>query len=135
MPPPVLARCRGRCSPVLRGVLVAVVLVLAASAPVLADGYLSALDDVPLMPGLTEVPDAGIDFEAATGRIVEAEATGALRPGFDRHAVLAFYAASLPALGWHASAPARFVRAGEVLEITVRTAKGRLTVHFKLHPR
>ena len=130
-------RRRRLAGAVLAGALVALALTLSVARPLPArgDGYLSALDDVPLMPGLTEVPDTGVDFEAASGRIVEAEARGTERPGLDRGAVLAFYAASLPPLGWHAAAPARYLRAGEMLEIRVAASKGRITVHFKLRPQ
>lgn len=132
-----ISRRRRLAGAALAGALIALALMLSVARPLPArgDGYLSALDDVPLMPGLAEVPDTGVDFEAASGRIVEAEARGTERPGLDRGAVLAFYAAALPPLGWHAAAPARYVRAGEMLEIRVAAARGRITVHFKLRPQ
>ncbi len=100
-----------------------------------AQGYLAALEDVPLMPGLAEVQSAGVEFEAATGRIVEALATGTKRPGVDRGAVLAFYGATLPSLGWRPVNPASFVREAEVLELAVEETPERVTVRFGLRPR
>lgn len=110
-------------------------LALAVAAPACADGYLAALEDVPLMPGLEEVADAGLEFEAATGRIVEAVAIGAKRPGLDRGAVLAFYGSALPQLGWRPVTALSFVRESEVLELTVEEVPGRVTVRFGLKPR
>ena len=41
----------------------------------------------------------------AAGRIVTARAAGVRRPGLDAGAVLSFYGATLPALGWRAETP------------------------------
>ncbi len=43
--------------------------------------YLAAVADLPLMPGLAEVPEAGLVFDQPSGRIVEAYAQGAVTPG------------------------------------------------------
>jgi len=93
-----------------------VVLALAAG-PVLAQGakFLSVLDDLPLMPGLVEVPEAAMVFDGPTGRIVEAFAAGHV----PAPAVAAFYAETLPQLGWRATAPGEYRRDEEILKLEV----------------
>lgn len=108
---------------------------MVAGPPAHADGYLGALEDVPLMPGLAEVPNAGLEFEAATGRIVEAVATGIRKPGLNRGSVLAFYRESLPPLGWRPVDATHFVRESEQLRITVNETPERVTVRYGLKPR
>lgn len=61
-----------------------------------ADGFLSAVDDMPLMPGLAETGDGGIAFDKPTGRIVRAVATGDV----SEKDVRSFYTGTLPQLGW-----------------------------------
>ncbi len=49
--------------------------VLLADGAVRAEGhaaYLAAVADLPLMPGLAEVPGVGLVFDQPSGRIVEA---------------------------------------------------------------
>lgn len=93
--------------------------------------FLSVIDDVPLMPGLTERADAAVVFDKPEGRIVETEATGRLV----RAEVLKFYAASLPQLGWRARSEGRFLRDKEELVLSfVSGTGGALTVRFTLSP-
>jgi hypothetical protein len=93
--------------------------------------FLSVIDDVPLMPGLTERTDAAVVFDKPEGRIVETEATGRLV----RAEVLKFYAASLPQLGWRARSEGRFLRDKEELVLSFASgAGGALTVRFTLSP-
>lgn len=99
-----------------------------------ADVFLDTLDDVPVMPGLTEDVDAGLVFETAAGRIVTARAAGVRRPGLDAGAVLSFYGATLPALGWRAETPSRFRRDGEVLTLAVEQDSARIGLRFDLRP-
>lgn len=83
----------------LRHLASAIVIVAAsacAGAPVAhATQFLSAIDDVPLPQGLTEKPDPLI-FESDQGRVVRTTAEGNLGGDY----VSAFYAETLPALGW-----------------------------------
>lgn len=96
-----------------------------------APAFLSVIDDVPLMPGLTERPDAAVVFDKPEGRIIETEASGRLA----RAEVLKFYAASLPQLGWRARAEGRFLRDKEELALSFASgAGGALTVRFTLSP-
>lgn len=71
--------------------------------------FLSALGDVPLAPGLAEVPGGGVTFDDPTGCIVEAFAAGAA----GRNEVAAFYRSTLPVLGWTALDAGRYRREGK----------------------
>ena len=125
-------------------VIGALSLVLALGAPVFgvlpADrearaedhaAYLAAVADLPLMPGLAEVAEAGLVFDQPSGRIVEAYAQGAV----SRAAVRAFYLDTLPNLGWRAKAEALFQREGEELRLDVSGDDGALIVRFTLQPQ
>lgn len=126
----------------IAALLIAGALIAAAPSAVLAQSrpaqgqrapaaFLSVIDDVPLMPGLAERPDAAVVFDKPEGRIVETEATGRLA----RAEVLKFYAASLPQLGWHARGEGRFLRDREELALSfVSGPGGALTVRFTLSP-
>lgn len=94
-------------------------------------GFLSVIDDVPLMPGLSERADAAVVFDKPEGRIVEAEASGRLT----RAEVLKFYASSLPQLGWRTRGEGKFLRDREELVLSfVSGSGGSLTVRFTLSP-
>ncbi|MEX2649764.1 MAG: hypothetical protein WD673_12205 [Alphaproteobacteria bacterium] len=95
-----------------------------------ADGFVSGIEDLPLMAGLTEVTDTGTVFDQPSGRFVEAYAVGAVTV----EAVARFYQDTLPHLGWQADGPMSFAREGERLSIVMTTADGTLTVHFSLSP-
>lgn len=101
----------------------------AAQAPV---AYFTAIEDLPLMPGLAEVEESGLVFDTPQGRIVEAYATGDL----PRARVLAFYGETLPQLGWKKAETGVFRRDSEELSIDFpaeATSPG-LTVRFALSP-
>jgi hypothetical protein len=105
---------------VLRHFASAIVIVAAAGcagAPAAhATQFLTAIDDVPLPNGLTEAPEPMI-FESDQGRVVRTSAEGNL--GGAR--VSAFYAETLPALGWKpAETPDGVVYAREDERLTIR---------------
>ena len=66
-----------------------------AAAPAHATEFLKAIDDVPLIAGLTETAEPVV-FESDLGRVVRTNASG----NADYATVRDFYLASLPALGW-----------------------------------
>ncbi len=113
-----------------RRVFLAVVAGLVAAPGAGGQGFVPGFEDLPLMPGLSPLADAGLSFDSAAGRVVQAYAEG--RVG--RREVLAFYAASLPALGWRQLADARFAREGEALTLEFQAEAGRLLVRFLLSP-
>jgi hypothetical protein len=109
----------------------AVVAGLGASADEAPVAFVTGIDDLPLMPGLVEATEAGMAFDAPSGRIVEAYAGGAV----SRDAVLRFYAATLPQLGWQRTAAGSFRREGETLNLEFPEGDAtRLTVRFTLSP-
>ncbi len=117
---------------VIRQVLIGLAVVASVwAAPAgAAERFTSVIDDLPLMAGLNEVGD-GVSFSTDEGRIAEVTAQGAVT----RKAVLAFYARTLPQLGWRARGNERYVREGEALELIVqKTAPGTLSVRFTLAP-
>jgi hypothetical protein len=99
-----------------------------------AEQFFAAIEDLPVMPGLEQVPGAGVSFDKPQGRIVEAAASGDV----SRAAVRAFYTAVLPQLGWDAAGDGRYLRDGERLVLSFGAsgdATGRtLTVRFSLFP-
>lgn len=107
-------------------------LTLAPLAAGAGQAFLSAIEDVPLPPGLTETAAGGMVFDSPSGRIVEAAATGTV--GADQ--VARFYAETLPQLGWQDSGRLTFKRDAETLRITVEPGRGAapLTVRFNLAP-
>jgi hypothetical protein len=121
-----------------RIILAAPVLALLAVSflpvPVRGAEFLSLLEDVPVMPGFSEDAAAAVAFDTASGRIVTARITGRKRPGVDLGALLAFYGASLPALGWRAESPVRFRRDGETLTLRVEVKGDAMALGFDLRP-
>ncbi len=93
--------------------------------------YLTAIADLPLMPGLAELPEAGWVFDQPSGRIIEAYAKGPV----GRAAVRSFYLDTLPNLGWRAKAEALFQRDGEELRLDISGNDGALVVRFTLQPQ
>jgi hypothetical protein len=95
-----------------------------------ADGYFSALPDLPLMTGLAEDLAATVMFDKPEGRIVKMTATGRV----SRTAVMNYYARALPQLGWEIVRSGRFRREGEILLINISGTGNDLTVRFSLLP-
>lgn len=112
--------------------LSAFVLFAGASLAVAQD-FVSGIEDLPLMPALTETEEGSLVFESATGRYVEVYAVGDVKPGD----VTGFYGESLPQLGWQQAGPTIFRRDGELLMIEyLKSADpgAMLTVRFALSP-
>ena len=94
------------------------VIAVLATAPAHATEFLKAIDDVPLVTGLTELPEPMV-FESDQGRVVRTSAEGQVGAS----QVSAFYIASLPSLGWKRIDSAEslaFERENERLNIGVR---------------
>ena len=115
-----------------------VILGLGAAAPATAGegGFVWGIGDLPLMGGLAQDARLGLLFDKPEGRIVESVARGALQPG----AVRAFYASTLPQLGWRIAGPDRWARDGEALALEFAGPSATaapdccLTVRFRLNP-
>jgi hypothetical protein len=109
----------------------ALILLLLAPLPALADSFVAGTEDVPLMPGLAPVAGSALAFDKPEGRIVEAQASGKVT----RAAVHQFYTATLPQLGWKPAGTDAWQREGETLRLDFRGRDGDLTVGFTLSPR
>ncbi len=94
-------------------------------------GFVGGFEDLPLMAGLAEVPEARVIFDKPDGRIVEAFAVGEVAA----EAVRKFYADALPQLGWRPLDAGSFQREGEVLRIEVEEREGETAVRFAISPR
>jgi hypothetical protein len=121
---PVLRRFHHWAGPAVVAALIA--------APAHAADFLKAIDDVPLIAGLTELAEPLV-FESDQGRVVRTSAEGRL----GRVEISTFYLAALPALGWRRLDGAdglAFERENERLNIEVREyASNRLVeVRFEL---
>jgi hypothetical protein len=114
---------------VLFGLSTALLIALLAT-PVCAEGFLSVYEDLPLAPGLTEVDGSTLTFDSPTGRIVDAYAKGAVTAP----AILKFYGAALPQLGWRRESDTRFRRETEVLHLDAAAEGRAVVVHFTISP-
>lgn len=115
----------------MRWTLALVPFLFLATATASAEEFVAGTEDVPLMPGLTFVTGSDVVFDKPEGRIVEAQAQGALA----RAKVQAFYAASLPQLGWKKIGVDRWQRDAERLKLDFRGQDGHLTVGFTISPQ
>lgn len=110
----------------------ALILVLLLAAPMAAaEEFVAGTEDVPLMPGLKPILGSALVFDKPEGRIIEAQAQGAL----SRTKVQSFYASSLPQLGWKKIGPDQWQREAERLTLDFRGEDGHLTVGFTLLPQ
>lgn len=106
--------------------------VACASAPAHATEFLRAIDDVPLVAGLTEKPEPVV-FESDQGRVVQTVAEGQV--GVTE--ISAFYIATLPSLGWKQAddqSGLAFARENERLTIHIREPRSSdpVRVQFEL---
>jgi hypothetical protein len=100
---------------------------LAPSAEAQARFFIT-IEDMPIPPGYAEADAAGFAFWAAEGRITEVAATAPAGTEAD-----AFYAETLPSLGWSQSAPREYVRGREHLIIAQRAlADGRVELRLRI---
>lgn len=111
------------CFVVLSGIAIA------QSGP--GNGYVAGIPDLPLMPGLQELPEGGLLFDKPGGRIAEAFARGSVTP----QSVFAFYDETLPQLGWRRAGRGSYQREGEQLELDLGQDARGTTVHFRLFPQ
>lgn len=114
-------------------VLIRALAVLFALNPVVAwsaDTFVSGFEDLPLMPGLSQVVGTSVLFDTPQGRIVQASATGPVK----RSDVLRFYSETLPQLGWSRIAEGEFRREGEMLKLEFSNVTPTLEVRFLVEP-
>ncbi len=104
----------------------------AVVSPAQAGAFLEAIEDMPLMEGLTENPEAGVSFHTKQGRLVEAQAAGEIPVA----KVMEFYRETLPQMGWVVVDEVSFKREKEILRISASPDKDfRTLVFFSLSPK
>lgn len=113
----------------LRSVLAVLLALAVAPAAWAAGQFFSAVDDLPLMPGLTEQPAESMVFDKPGGRIVEVVARGAV----SITAVRDFYRATLPRLGWQTVGDDHWRRDDEELRLRL-TGSGPVSLRFTMAP-
>lgn len=97
-----------------------------------ADRYFDYMADVPLMPGLVELPEKSFLFDKPGGQIVESYAAGdTVSPAEVRR----YYARVLPRLGWDKKSDSIYVRGPDKLSLQVEKQAGHTTLRFRLAPR
>ncbi len=108
-------------------------LLLAAPLSVRAEEarFFETLYDVPVMPGMAELPDRSLVFDKPEGRFAQAGAAG---KSVSEQGIRAFYAASLPQLGWKPSGADSYVREGEKLVLSVASEGVYKVARFTLSP-
>lgn len=112
------------------GVLLVVVPAIAAGPAGAAERFFDGIADLPVMEGLEQLAGAGVSFDKPEGRIVEVAASGRVT----RTAVLDFYAAVLPQLGWTSAGTGRYRRDGERLDLAISRSGETLLIRFSLAP-
>lgn len=96
-----------------------------------APQFFSSLEDIPLMPGLQELPDQALFFDKPEGRIIEARAAmGSLTP----EQVLAYYRQALPQFGWGRIDETSFFREQEKLVLSFQSGRSGPLVKFMVNP-
>lgn len=111
--------------------LAALVVFIASAAWAQDNRFVAGFEDLPLMPGLEQGEESGTVFDTPAGRVIEAYAEGSVAAA----EVDAFYAKTLPQLGWRPMSERRYRREGEILEITPhRGDKAPVRVRFYLSP-
>ena len=114
--------------------VVVMTLVLNLCKPVAAGGFLSVVEDLPLMDGLAEVEGSAMIFSTLQGRIVEVSATSISGNRIGRENVLGFYEHTLPQLGWAPAEAVNWISENEKLSLTVTVDVDKLIVQFSLTP-
>lgn len=93
--------------------------------------FFSSIQDMPLMPGLYELPDQAVMFDKPQGRIIESYAV------FDHLSnedVRAYYERVLPQLGWRRIAENQYRRENETLKLSLGRHEGQNFMRIMIAP-
>ena len=93
--------------------------------------FLAAIEEVPLMAGLTEEETPALDFDKPDGRLVETYAYGEV----GAQEATDFYRAVMPEFGGQNIDGLVFTREGEMLRIELIPEEHALVVRFVLSPK
>jgi len=94
--------------------------------------FFTALQDIPLKPGLIELSDQTLVFDKPQGRIVESTAKS--EHGTE-HDIRLYYKQSLPQLGWEYEEAGLYSRKQEHLHLNFETHEGQHFLRVMLEPR
>lgn len=93
--------------------------------------FFDTLYDIPVMTGLTEIPEMSGSFDKVQGRI--AYATASIE-NLQQDEILSFYNKVLPQMGWARNKSGMFVRDSESLDISFDTAYDIKLIRFAIRP-
>jgi len=94
--------------------------------------FFSEMQDIPLVPGITEVIDQTVTFDKPEGRIVESVAE--IESG-DSKSVAKAYEETLPQLGWAKISDNFYAREAESLTLNFERYEGRNFVRIMVRPK
>ena len=94
------------------------------------DKFVNGFADLPVMPGMRELPDANISFDTTSGRILIAFAESS----HNVQKVLSFYKNVLPQLGWRSKTSRTFLRESEILTFDFIKDGASVIVRFSIEP-
>ena len=94
--------------------------------------FFESLQDIPLMPGLTEHTGDTLFYDKPSGRVVESVAD---MGGFSDETVADYYLSALPQFGWKNTGPNTFSRGDESLELAFEADEGGNLLRVLVQPR
>jgi len=94
--------------------------------------FFSSLPDIPLMPGMEEIPDYTVAYDKAVGRFIESVAR---IDDASTAQVHHYYESSLPHLGWEKVSDQTFMREDEVLQYRIETLEDARYLKITVEPR
>ena len=94
------------------------------------DKFVTGFSDLPIMPGMRELPDADVSFDTASGRIVIAF----VKTDRKVNSVMVFYDRVLRQLGWEKKSSRTFMRDEEILTFDFVNDGDSLIVRFSIEP-
>ena len=94
------------------------------------DKFITGFSDLPIMPGMRELPDADVSFDTTSGRIVIAF----VRTDRKANSVMVFYDRVLRQLGWKKKSSRVFIRDEESLTFDFINDGDSLIVRFSIEP-
>jgi len=121
----------------MKNVFIIFILSIIVSFPVFAKPqesvktYSSVIEDLPLMPYMSENNDESIIFDKPDGRIIESIAI----VNSTMEKINKFYKNNLPPLGWKYISNSKFIRDNEILTIKITTEKNYQRILFILTPK
>lgn len=96
-----------------------------------AQNFSAILEDLPIMPGLSEDTENSMLFDKPSGRVVEVLTHS---QNLSPEDILSFYEETLPSLGWQKISQKKYHRQGEELKINIEQSDSHQLVIFTLTP-